>query len=120
MRYALAVLVLMIALPAAACEKCAMWYDSQSLQWCKECVYSYCGYFQCMVEEYTDGSQVCGSVWDAEGSDQCYTEEGVRKNWCGPEEKDPIGAVMQPAAWRLVRARVLPRPVAQVAKRASS
>jgi hypothetical protein len=112
MRYAFILLLLMTAVPAAACEKCSMWYDSQSLEWCKECVYSYCGYFQCAIEEYSDGTEMCGSAWDADGNDQCYTEEGVRKNWCGPEDKDPIGEVVEPQEWRFVRARVLPRSVA--------
>lgn len=90
--------VLSCATPASACEKCTMWFDSQALKWCKDCVYSYCGYFMCSIEEDSDGWQTCGSAWDADGDDQCFTEEGMMKNQCGPEEKDPVGALTVPSS----------------------
>lgn len=112
------VALLLVALPAIACEKCGMYYDSQALRWCKYCVLeTYCGYFQCVIETDDDDYQYCGGSWsEVEGSDQCFTDGGVRKNLCGPEEKDPIGEAARPAEWRLVRARVLPVSAAQVAR----
>lgn len=119
MRCLLLALAFSIALPVAACEKCTMWFDSQAMTWCKDCVYSYCGYYSCSVETDASGFQYCGSAWDADGDDRCFTNEGVAKNWCGPDEKDPIAALKAPSEWQLVRARVLPRTprVTQLAER---
>lgn len=103
------VVALSYALPAAACQKCSSWYDSQALRWCKECVYAYCGYFACSIEEDSDGWQWCDSAWEADGADQCFTSEGVAKRWCRPDEKDPMGnlLVAPQIEWKLVRARVV-------------
>src|SRR5687768_10969898 len=109
---AIAVLVtLSYALPATACEKCSLWYDAQAQRYCKECVYAYCGYYGCTVEQDSDGWEWCDSAWDVDGSDQCFTTEGIAKRWCHPDEKDPVGDLMMApeVEWKLVRARVVPR-----------
>ncbi len=84
-----------VALPAEACEECAMYYDYQA---------------------HGSSFEYCDSAWDDSDGDQCFTEEGIAKKRCGPYEKDPVGALAPsdaPAEWRLVRARVEPRVVAE-------
>jgi hypothetical protein len=92
----------------AACEECYSWFDAERQRTCKECVYSYCGFYDCVVS--SDGwGDYCAGAWNGDDGNSCYSYEGIKKNQCGPEERDPVGALRSPVRteWRLVRARVL-------------
>jgi hypothetical protein len=101
--------VLALATTASACESCAMYFDSASLDWCKYCRFSYCGYFACVVKYGPYGLEYCDSAWDVEGSDECFTDEGVLKGWCGPDPSPQarLQSKTTRSEWRLVRSRVL-------------
>lgn len=110
------------AAPASACESCGMYFDWQSLTWCKFCKFDYCGYFQCVVIEGQYGLESCDTPWeDADGDDECFTYEGILKGRCSAEPSphaELVPAVEQPE-WRLVRSQVqTPTPKAQSLSRA--
>ena len=78
--------ILCLAATAAACEKCG-WYVNQIGEFCKYCIQdTACGYFQCEISQYGE-MELCGSAWDAEGSNECFTEYGAAHNMCGPQQQ---------------------------------
>ncbi len=94
-----------LAVPAAACEKCGLYFDAQALQYCKYCIQgTACGYFECQLsqDKYT-GMVMCGSTWSVEGEDQCFTDYGVAHNSCGPQQQ--VMAPL-PSELRLVSVRI--------------
>lgn len=102
---------LALAVPASACEKCAEYWDYQANRWCKYCAPSDCGYYGCTVEhDRMFNMDICGSRWDAPGSDECFTSRGEKTGGCGPGDGtqpfDQEFALTTPEQWHLVRARI--------------
>jgi hypothetical protein len=105
--WGLLLLTIVIALPASACQTCASYYDSQSLQWCKYCEENYCGFFGCTIVEF-NGLEWCDSPYADDDEETCFTTEGMKKRWCGPWEILPAaGRMSANSKWKLVRARLV-------------
>jgi hypothetical protein len=100
------------AAPAGACETCAQYFDYQALTACKYCVFSYCGYYACVVRnDPAYGFQYCDAAWDVDGADDCFTSEGVDTNRCGPDQQTRMREAITGREWRLVRTRIVqPEP----------
>ncbi|HKR67072.1 MAG TPA: hypothetical protein VJZ00_25320 [Thermoanaerobaculia bacterium] len=112
MRFGLVMLLValvLIAAPAFACESCVSHFDSQTMRFCKYCQYDYCGYYQCQITYAYNGWEFCDGGWeDEDGYDGCFTDEGVAKNRCGPDQQDSrVGAVTPPRVeWRLAKVTI--------------
>ena len=106
--------ILLSTIRAEACEACAVRFYDQSQTFCHYCVYSYCGYFGCVVRSDSWGDY-CDSAWESDGDGGCFTEEGVAKNRCGPDqqscgfriqERIVQNRTLGQSEWRLVRSNV--------------
>lgn len=97
---------------ATACEKCKYSYNYQAERDCATCIEANCGYYQCAVE--TDPyfqKDLCGSAYDAEGSDDCFTEWGIEKRQCMPDLMKEPALLASSSEWRLVRTTIEVRPM---------
>jgi hypothetical protein len=81
------------ASPAEACEQCQSYFYYGCSCWCKYCAATYCGDFDCTVQ-------------DAYGVEFCTGEEGCFENGRGCEQEPPVALERLSETWELTRVRV--------------
>ncbi len=85
------------AAPARACADCEDYFDYQTLTWCAFCAPTYCGFFNCGIEQMCPG---CNDT--CTGDDYGCFEYG---GGCEQEPEVRVAPVLEDQ-WRLTRVRV--------------